>query len=161
VGVNSSLANRIAEEAYHEGHLSFLDGYSEIQREKKYGQNSRIDLLLSADGLPPAYVEIKNVHFVREAGRAEFPDTKTARGVKHLRELGDMVERGARAIMLYVVQRDDCERVSLCRDLDPQYGQAFDEAIARGVEAYALKCTLSPRQIAVNGLIPVDEPGIN
>ncbi len=160
VGINSSLANRIAEEAWHDGKLSFLAGYTTLQREQKYGRNSRIDLLLTAENRPPAYVEVKNVHFVREPGLAEFPDTKTARGAKHLEELGDMAETGARAIMLYVIQRGDCDRLKLCRDFDPVYSAAFDRAIQRGVEAYALKCTLTPSEITASGLIPVDEPGI-
>ncbi len=160
VGINSSLANRIAEEAWYDGMLNFLVGYTTLQREQKYGRNSRIDLLLTAENRPPAYVEVKNVHFVREPGLAEFPDTKTARGAKHLEELGDMAETGARAIMLYVIQRGDCDRLKLCRDFDPIYSAAFDRAIQRGVEAYALKCTLTPSEITASGLIPVDEPGI-
>ncbi len=161
VGINSGFANQIAEEAYHNGKLPFLSGYTKLERERKYGKNSRIDLLLTADHMPPAYVEVKNVHFMRQSGLAEFPDTKTARGTKHLEELGDMAESGARAIMLYVVQRDDCNRLKLCRDLDPAYCEAFDRAIERGVEAYAIKCTVSPREITASGLIPVDEPGID
>ncbi|MCO6185947.1 DNA/RNA nuclease SfsA [Rhizobium sp. L1K21] len=161
VGINASFANKIAEEAWQSGRLSFLSGYTTIERERKYGRNSRIDFLFSADGLPPAYVEVKNVHFMREPGLAEFPDTKTIRGAKHLEELGDMAEAGARAIMLYVVQRGDCDRVKLCRDLDPNYCAAFDRAISRGVEAYAINCRLTPEEITADRLIPVDEPGID
>ncbi len=161
VGINSSLANRIAEEAWRDGKLGFLNGYKTLQREQKYGRNSRIDLLLKAEDLPPAYVEVKNVHFMRQPGLAEFPDTKTARGTKHLEELGDMAETGVRAIMLYVVQRGDCDRLKLCRDFDPVYSAAFDRAVQRGVEAYALKCTLNPSEITASGLIPVDEPCID
>lgn len=161
VGINASLANRIGEEAWHSGKLNFLAGYTKLEREKKYGRNSRIDLLLSAEGLPPAYVEIKNVHFMRTPGLAEFPDTKTARGAKHLEELGDVAEAGGRAIMLYVVQRGDCERLRLCRDLDPAYCDAFDRAVRRGVEIHAINCNLTPGEITASRLIPVDEPGID
>lgn len=161
VGINASLANRIGEEAWHNGKLDFLAGYTKLERERKYGRNSRIDLLLSAEGLPPAYVEIKNVHFMRTPGLAEFPDTKTARGAKHLEELGNVAEAGGRAIMLYVVQRGDCERLRLCRDLDPAYCDAFDRAVRRGVEIHAINCNLTPGEITASRLIPVDEPGID
>lgn len=160
VGVNASLPNRIAEHAILEGFIPPLSGYASLKREQKYGRNSRIDILLSNGEGADTYVEVKNVHFNRTPRLAEFPDTKTARGAKHLEELGDMVEAGHRAVMLYVIQRDDCDRLKFCRDLDPAYCAAFDRAIVRGVEAYAINCSLSPQQITPKCLIPVDEPGI-
>jgi sugar fermentation stimulation protein A len=105
-------------------------------------------------------VEVKNVHFSRQPGLAEFPDTVTARGAKHLEELGDMVEGGHRAIMLYVIQRDDCDRFRICADMDAFYATAFERAVRRGVEVYALNCRVSPGEITPLGLIPMDEPGI-
>jgi sugar fermentation stimulation protein A len=53
-------------------------------------------------------VEVKNVHLRRAGDWAEFPDCVTARGTRHLAELSAMVGQGARAIMLYLVQRTDC-----------------------------------------------------
>lgn len=160
VGVNTGMPNKIAEEAIAAGLVPSLSGYHSLARERKYGRNSRIDILLSGGGRPDAYVEVKNVHFRRTEGLAEFPDTRTVRGAKHLEELGDMAEAGYRAVMLYVVQRSDCSLLRLCRDLDFTYAAAFERAIARGVEAYALSCRVSPAQIEAERLIPVDEPGI-
>ena len=105
-----------------------------------------------------AYVEVKNVHFSRTSGLAEFPDSPTARGAKHLEELGDMVEAGHRGIMIYLIQRNDCATFRICDDLDPVYAKAFRRAMQRGVEALAVKCRVSPQQIAPDGLIPIDEP---
>lgn len=155
VGVNTGLPNRIAEEAIRGGMIPSLTPYSAIARERRYGTNSRIDLLLSAPALPDAYIEVKNVHFSRMSGLAEFPDTRTARGVKHLDELGTVAESGCRAIMLYVVQRGDCDAMRVCADLDPVYARAFDQARACGVEAYAIDCTVSQGQIAARRLIPL------
>ena len=160
VGVNTGMPNKIAEEAISNALIPDLSGYAVLQRERKYGRNSRIDILLSEGARPDAYVEVKNVHFSRTPGLAEFPDTKTERGTKHLEELGDMAEAGYRAVMLYVIQRADCDHFGLCGDLDPVYVAAFQRAVTRGVEAYALNCTISPQQITANRLIPVGEPGI-
>lgn len=160
VGVNTAMPNRLAVEAIAAGLVGDLSSYATIKREQRYGRNSRIDLLLTHPVRGRAYVEVKNVHFARQRGLAEFPDTVTARGAKHLEELGDMVEAGHRAVMLYVIQRDDCERFQICSDLDPFYAKSFERALQRGVEAYALNCRVSPREIAPLGLIPMDEPGI-
>ncbi|MBB3977736.1 sugar fermentation stimulation protein A [Rhizobium azooxidifex] len=160
VGVNTGLPNRLAEEAIRAGLVSDLASYPVVERERKYGRNSRIDLLLSGDGRAPTYVEVKNVHFSRTRGLAEFPDTATARGAKHLEELGDVAEAGCRAVMLYVVQRGDCDRFRICRDLDPVYAIAFERARSRGVEAYAVGCTVSALEIRPDALIAMDETAI-
>lgn len=157
VGVNTGLPNKLAEEAIRMGLVGDLAAYPTIERERKYGRNSRIDLLLGGGGLPMAYVEVKNVHFSRRPGIAEFPDTATKRGTKHLDELADMAAAGHRAIMLYLVQRADCQRFRLCGDLDPVYHAAFQQARARGVEAYAVNCRVSPAEIAPLGLMAMDE----
>jgi sugar fermentation stimulation protein A len=155
VGVNTGMPNKLTEEAIRTGLIPSLSGYPTLLREQKYGRNSRIDFLLKGDDLPDAYVEVKNVHFSRQAGLAEFPDTVTKRGAKHLEELGDMAELGHRAVMFYLIQRSDCETFSICADLDPFYAAAFARAQSRGVEAYALRCAVSPEEIAPLGLIEV------
>lgn len=160
VGINTGLPNKIVEEAISNGDIGPLSSYAEMKREQKYGQNSRIDILLTDDARPPAYVEVKNVHFIRTPDLAEFPDSPTRRGAKHLDELGDMVEAGYRAVMVYLVQRSDCQRLKICRDLDSNYGKAFERAVARGVEALAVRCHITPREIRFDRLIPIDEPGL-
>ncbi|WP_117191397.1 DNA/RNA nuclease SfsA [Rhizobium terrae] len=157
VGINTGLPNRLAEEAIHAGLIPSLSAYKTILREQRYGRNSRIDFLLSGEDLPNAYVEVKNVHFSRTPGLAEFPDTATKRGAKHLEELGDMAEAGHRAVMLYLIQRHDCDRFSICADLDPLYAIAFERARKRGVEAYAIRCRVSPQEIVPSGLVPVTD----
>jgi sugar fermentation stimulation protein A len=160
VGINTGLPNRLAEEAIRLELVSDLHRYQSLAREQRYGRNSRIDILLSDPERGLAYVEVKNVHFSRAPGLAEFPDSPTARGAKHLDELGDMVEAGYRAIMIYLVQRGDCDTLRICRDFDPVYARAFDRAMTRGVEAYAVKCRVSPTQIQPTGLMTVDETAL-
>lgn len=159
VGINTGMPNRLAEEAIRAGMIASLTGYGIVKREQRYGANSRIDLLLLDEARPPAYIEVKNVHFMRTAGLAEFPDSVTARGAKHFDEMGDMVERGFRAAMLYVIQRDDCAVLSICEDLDPTYGAAFRRARTRGVEAFAISCRITPEGILPSRPIPIDEDG--
>lgn len=159
IGINTGLPNRLAEKAIARGIVPSLAGYG-LLHEQRYGRNSRIDFLLKEMGLPDAYVEVKNVHFSRTPGLAEFPDTVTKRGAKHLEELGDMAEEGHRAVMIYLIQRDDCRRFRICADLDPVYAVAFDRARRRGVEAFAVRCRVSPQEIAPSALVEIDEPGL-
>lgn len=160
VGINTGLPNRLAEEAIRAGLVADLGAYASISRERKYGRSSRIDLMLEDPRRGLAYVEVKNVHLRRSGDLAEFPDSVTSRGAKHLDELGDMVEAGHRAVMLYLIQRGDVSRFRLCRDLDPAYAAAFDRAMARGVEAFAVRCDISPIEIRPVGLVPIEEPGV-
>ena len=137
VGINTGHPNRLAEEAIGADLIPELAGYDTLRREVRYGENSRIDLLLSDGERPDCFVEIKNVHMSRQQGLMEFPDSRTKRGEKHLRELSAQAAAGARAVMLYVIQRDDGERFRLARDIDPAYAAAFDDAQAAGVEMLA------------------------
>lgn len=155
VGINTHLPNKLVTEAIEAGKISPLKGYQSLKREQKYGANSRIDILLDDDDRGRAYVEIKNVHLMREAGLAEFPDSVTERGAKHLAELSEMVRGGHRAVMLYLVQRADANSFNLASDIDPNYAAAFKLAKAAGVEALAYRCQLSPEEIVIDRKIPV------
>ncbi len=156
VGINTGLPNRLAEEAIIGGAITELAGYDTLRREVRYGINSRIDILLEHAGRPVCYVEVKNVHLRRRPGLVEFPDCITARGAKHLQELGDQAEAGHRAIMLFIVQRADGESFDLARDIDPRYATAFAHARQRGVEALAYSCTVSASEILVTMKQPID-----
>ncbi len=157
VGINTGLPNRLAEEAIEAGTIGELAGYDTMRREVRYGEASRIDLLLSGDNRPDCYVEVKNVHLLRRPGLVEFPDCRTARGARHLGELARQVEAGNRAVMLFVVQRDDGRAFRLARDIDPTYGEAFDAARRAGVEMLAWSCTVSESGIDLAAPVPIDE----
>jgi len=123
----------------------------------KYGKNSRVDFLLEGPARPPCYVEIKNVHLMRQPGLAEFPDAVTKRGAKHLVELSAMAAAGARAVMLFLIQIGSARRFKLARDIDPAYGAAFDAARSMGVEAIAYRCGISCEGIEVAEPVPIAE----
>lgn len=160
VCINTNLPNKIGREAIEVGLIPPLAGYDSIKAEVKYGVNSRIDLLLSDENRPLAYVEIKNSHLLRTKDLFEFPDCVTARGAKHLVELANQVKEGHRAVMLFVIQRMDGSKFKLARDMDPNYAIEFDKAISAGVEAYAIRCEVSQTGIHARNLVPVDEPGL-
>ena len=150
VGINTGHPNALVAEAISGGIIPELLGYTALRREVRYGEASRVDLLLECGANPrPCYVEVKNVHMMRIAGLAEFPDSKTERGVKHLRELSAMVAQGHRAVMLFLVQRGDANSFKLAGDIDPTYAAAFQLAAAAGVEMLCYRCRLSPTEIVV------------
>jgi sugar fermentation stimulation protein A len=160
VGVNTMHPNAIVAEALVADAIPELTGYAVIRREVKYGQalfgkSSRVDFLLEHPQRPPCYVEVKNVHMMRQPGLAEFPDSVTARGARHLDELAGVVAAGARAAMLFVVQIGSSTALSLARDIDPVYGRAFDKARAAGVEAIAYTCRIEHSGIFLALPVPI------
>ncbi len=160
-GVNTMHPNPVVAEALASGTIPELTGYASIRREVKYGRivngkGSRIDFLLENPARPPCYVEVKNVHLMRRAGVAEFPDSVTARGAKHLDELAEMAASGARAVMLFVIQIGSAQSFALARDIDPAYARAFDKAHASGVETLAWTCRLTREEIGLNRSVPIE-----
>ncbi|GEQ98165.1 sugar fermentation stimulation protein [Iodidimonas gelatinilytica] len=160
VGINTAHPNRIVETAIMEDRISELTGYQTLRREVAYGASSRIDLLAQDHPDRPGqncYIEVKNVT-LRQDGEARFPDAVTARGTKHLMELADMVRQGHRAVMLYLVQRDDCDQMALAHEIDPAYARAFSHAVEQGVEAYAYACSITLDHIRIAQPLPIRPP---
>lgn len=156
-GIDTGVPNRVVGEALGARRIPDLADYATVRPEVRYGTNSRIDFLLSQEGLPDVYVEVKNVHLSRAAGLAEFPDSVTKRGAKHLDEMAAMVAEGHRAVMLYCIQRTDCDRLSLADDLDPGYAAAFERARDAGVEAIAWACSISPQAVSLDRPVRIDQ----
>ena len=113
-------------------------------------------MLLSGGGKPDCYVEVKNVTLMRDGSVAEFPDSVTARGTKHLQELQNMVAEGNRAVMFYLVQRTDCTAFRLAADIDPAYAAAFRLAEDAGVEILCYDCHISTSEIRLGSPIPIN-----
>ena len=152
-GVDTSVPNRALRAALEAREIPELAQYTNVRPEVKYGEKSRIDFLLTAPGLADCYVEVKSVTLSRTAGLAEFPDSVTARGTKHLGELAHMVAQGHRAVMFYLVQRTDCTQFQLAADIDPTYAAAFAHAKSAGVEHLVYNTQITPKQVVLGGPI--------
>ncbi len=145
---NTNVANKIALEAIKNHTIKELQGYISIKPEQKYGQNSRIDILLENEN-EKCYVEIKSVSLKLENELA-FPDAVTSRGTKHLKELIQMVKEGHRAVMLYIIQRTDKANFRIAKEIDLKYYNTFNEAIKQGVEVLVYQSNISQEEIYIN-----------
>lgn len=154
VGVNTVAPNGLVAEALAADAIPELTGYVTHRREVRYGEASRVDFLLEHPDRRPCWLEIKNCHLSRTKGLAEFPDCVAARSSKHLRELEAMAAAGERAVVLFVVQRTDCERLRACAELDPKFAAALDHAAAAGVEVLVYAAQMSPTAVTLGHRIP-------
>jgi sugar fermentation stimulation protein A len=160
VGINTGRANALVAEALAAGRIAALAGYDRVRREVRYGTNSRVDFLLenaptSPHSAPPCYLEVKSVTLRRGDGPAEFPDAVTLRGTRHLAELSGVARGGARAVLLFLVQRDDCAAVTPAADIDPAYAAALERARTDGVEILCYNCRITPSAIALDAPLPL------
>jgi sugar fermentation stimulation protein A len=154
-GIDTAVPNRVVAEALAGRAVAELSSYGTVRPEVPYGTRSRVDFLLTEPGLPDAYVEVKNVHLRRDGDWAEFPDSVTTRGAKHLRELSEVVATGHRAVMLYLVQRTDCARLKMAADLDPGYAEAFANAQGAGVEMICYGTRIDREGVLLGAPLPV------
>jgi len=153
IGVHPGKANALAEEAIHNGVIVELSGYQVLTREVKYGENSRIDILLEDPGR--CYVEVKSVSLV-EKGICYFPDAVSSRGLKHLHELIEVKKQGDRAVLLLVVQRRDGKKFRPADHIDPKWSQGLREAHGAGVEILIYRCHFGKNKLTIDDAIPLE-----
>lgn len=154
VGVNTQRPNQWTKLALDSKLLPAVAAYDTWRAEVKYGQNSRVDFVLRTPGAPDCYLEVKNVHY-QQGTKALFPDSVTARGTKHLHELMTMVDQGHRAVILFMVQRPDCDAVGFAQGIDATYAKTAVLAAQKGVEFYALTCHLNTYGMTFGSLLPI------
>jgi sugar fermentation stimulation protein A len=153
VGVNTLVPNRLVACSIAAGQIPELSGYSDLQREVRIGDHSRIDLLLSAPGRRPCYIEIKNCTFVRD-GIALFPDAVTSRGRKHLQVLEEKAAAGNRCVIFFFVQRQDARQFQPADSIDPAYGRSLRRAVRNGVEMLAYDVAIDLDGIRLRRPVP-------
>lgn len=155
VGVNTGVPNRLVMRSIIHGYIPALKGYETVSTEVKYGQNSRIDLLLENSDGSLCYVEVKNCTLV-EDGAAYFPDAVTARGLKHLVELQEQVRLGHRSVNFFVVQRMDAKIFHPADHIDKAYGKELRRAAKNGVEIMTCDVSLDLQGVSLNRLLPCE-----
>jgi sugar fermentation stimulation protein A len=138
VGINTNLPNKIIGLGLERRVFSELGEYVKIEREVPYGsQKSRIDYRLTRAGGQQVYLEIKNTTWTDGKSNprtALFPDTVTTRGQKHLEELIEVVQSGQESVLIFFINRQDCERFAPGAQADPRYGKLFLQALEAGVK---------------------------
>lgn len=158
--VHSAKANKVVREAFDAGVIPGFDDYPDIRSEVKYGEGSRIDLLLAGDA-GRVFVEVKSVTLCRDGGVGVFPDAVSDRGRKHLKELARIAEeKDTRAVLFFCVFHAGIEHVSAAGDIDPKYRDALIAAQAAGVEVLAWRARVEPSGIELAAPLPfsVDPP---
>jgi len=160
IGIHSAQANRLVKEGIERGIVGELAHYPTLQSEVKYGsENSRIDFLLTAEGIPDCYVEVKSVTLLEvpfSKGIGYFPDAVSERGSKHLRELAEMAKQGKRAVLLFCVQHSGIRRVRVADHIDVNYGKALRDAVSHGVEILAYKTRFNHLQTRLWKPVPFE-----
>lgn len=155
IGANTQVPNRIAEALVRARLVPGMKRWRSLEREVRYGDRSRIDLLLRGAGAEHL-VEVKNCHLVYPDGRAYFPDSVSDRAARHLRELAAQVTDRRRATVLFVLQRSDGRALRPSRLHDPVFADAASRASEAGVKFRAVQVAPGPEGYRYLRTIPVD-----
>ena len=152
VGVNTHLTNKIVSHALEKNLLIDFSSETKIKREQVFGEHTRFDFFLE-DGKNKSFLEVKNVTLKRKSKIAEFPDSVTSRGTKHLNELINATQKGFKAYLLFVIQREDCNKFEIAKDIDPEYSKTLIKAVKHNVKILCYDCKFSPKGIILNNKI--------
>ena len=154
IGVNTHLTNRLFFEALENNSLKEFNKNIKIQREVKFGKNTRFDFLIT-EKKNKAFVEVKNVTLKRNPKVAEFLDAVTSRGAKHINELMKASKKGYKIYLIFIIQREDCNQLSIAKDIDPEYSKLLSEALKKKLNVLCYDCKFSPKGIKVNKKIKI------
>lgn len=152
VGINTSIPNLLVFEAVRDSKIPGLNQYTHVQREVTFS-DSRFDVF-AQNNQEQCFIEVKNVT-MKVGDEALFPDAATIRGLKHLRTLMEVKKAGIRAVMFYVIQRQDITSFGPAKVIDPNYAAALKEAIESGVEVFAYMAEVSPTGIELSKKLPI------
>ena len=155
VGVNTHSANKIVYHALKNNLIKEFNADVNIQPETKFGINTRFDFLVTNNKYK-AFIEVKNVTLSRKKGLAEFPDSITARGLKHINELVKASKKKYKIFILFMIQRDDCKSFTIAKDLDPDYANALNKAVKNKLNILCYDCKFSTKGIKLNNKIKLE-----
>ncbi len=100
------------------------------------------------------YTEVKGVT-LGDDGVTLFPDAPTGRGVKHLKGLASLIDRGFKASAVFVVQMDRADCFMPNYDMHEEFAVAVEEAIEAGVDVVAYTCRVTEDSMELAERIPV------
>ena len=149
VGVNTHLTNKIVKEGLKNNFFKEFNKKTIIKAEEKFKPNTRFDFLLNNNG-KKTFIEVKNVTLSRKRNLAEFPDSITTRGAKHIIELIDAVKQGYKSYLIFVIQREDCKIFKIAEDIDPEYSKLLTVALKNKVKILCYDCKFSAKGIKLN-----------
>ena len=149
VGVNTHSSNKIVLDALQNKLIKELNDILEIKQEIKFGNDTRFDFLV-INKKDKIFIEVKNVTLSRNKGIAEFPDSITSRGLKHINELLKAKKRKYKIFILFLIQRDDCKFFSVANDIDPEYAKALRYASKNNLNILCYDCKFSTKGIKLN-----------
>ena len=152
VGINTHLTNEIVLDGINNGLIKNFKNFERIEREVRFGENSRFDFLVH-EKTCKSFVEVKNVTLSRNKNIAEFPDTVTSRGLKHIKELLKASKEGYKIYLMFVIQRNDCNKFDLARDLDPEYCELLVKAVKKNLKVLCYDCKFLTKGIKLNSEI--------
>ena len=155
VGVNTHSANKIVYHALKNNLIKEFNADVNIQPETKFGINTRFDFLVTNNKYK-AFIEVKNVTLSRKKGLAEFPDSITARGLKHINKLVKARKKKYKIFILFMIQRDDCKSFTIAKDLDPDYANALNKAVKNKLNILCYDCKFSTKGIKLNNKIKLE-----
>ena len=149
VGVNTHMANRIAQHALENNLIKELKDNDLIKPEVFFNKETRFDFLIEKKK-QKSFVEVKNVTLFRDKNTAEFPDAVTSRGSKHLLTLIDAIKKGYKTYLLFLVQIQNMEYFKIAKDIDPEYYKNYLLAKKAGVNFLAYRCDISSKKIFID-----------
>ena len=149
IGINTHITNKIVLDALNKGLIKNFSNLKEIKQEVKFGENTRFDFLVTNEN-KKTFIEVKNVTLCREKKIAEFPDAITSRGSKHIQELLEANKKGYKIYLFFVIQRNDCNKFKLAKDIDPEYCELLLKAVKKNLKVLCYDCKFSSKGIKLN-----------
>ena len=149
IGINTHLTNKIFFEALENDIINSFKGEKKIKREFKFNSNTRFDFFIE-EKKAKSLIEVKNVTLSRKKGIAEFPDAVTARGFKHIEELLKASNQGYKIYLIFIIQRNDCDKIEIAKDIDPDYYNLLIKAVKKKLNVLCYDCKFSTKGIKLN-----------
>jgi len=154
VGVNTHFANKIAYHGLSNNLIKEVANNDNIKPEVFFNKETRFDFLIEKNN-QKIFVEVKNVTLIRTENIAEFPDSITSRGSKHLRTLIEAIKKGYKSYLLFLVQINGVENFKIAKDIDKKYYQNYLLAKKAGVIFLAYRCKINSKEIKIEKKIKI------